>query len=104
MTWLNNPDPHWWEYGQLVGSWSWLIMIPSAFLIWGNVPQFKKNALTVVPAIGIVSIGGSYFLTGLVDHETFTAVLLGMIVIAGTITSGNAVGFSFRRRRSLSCG
>jgi len=83
MTSLDQFDPRWWEYGRLLGSWSWLVMIPSAFLIWGNVAQFKKNALAVVPAIGVVSIGGSYFLTGWLDHETFTAIFLGLIVIAG---------------------
>src|SRR4030095_16757999 len=83
MIWLNQFDPRVWEYGRLLGSWSWLVMIPAAFLIWGNVTQFKKNALVVVPAIGIASIAGSYFLNGLLDHETFTTALLALIVIAG---------------------
>ena len=83
MTWLNQFDPRWWEYGRLLGRWSWLVMIPAAFLIWGNVTQFKKNALVVVPAVGIAAIAGSYFLTGLLDPETFTTALLALIVIAG---------------------
>jgi hypothetical protein len=84
LNWLNQFDPRLWEYGRLLGSWSWLVMIPLAFLVWGNVAQFKKNALVFVPAIGIVSIGVSYFFrTGWLDHETFTVALLAMIVIAG---------------------